>query len=116
MGMILELILLGIVKILPAKLAMPLIAGALLLLGWGTFAWHGHLAAQVNLCNSPSGRFSQLFNGSQTANCGLDSLLSLGTLIVGIGLIVLALVPSGVWVYQLTHPDFDLKGFADEVI
>src|SRR6266568_23277 len=66
------LIVLVIIKILPARVAMPVIAGVLFLLSVGAFAWHSALQTTVTYCNSAQGRFSQLFNGSQTANCGLD--------------------------------------------
>lgn len=110
------LVLFGIVKVLPAKVAMPVIAGIFLVLGIIAFVWHGHLSAAVAFCNSGEGRFSQLLNGSATVDCGLDSLLSLATLIAGVVLVLIALAPTGVWIYQLTHPNFDLKEFADDAL
>lgn len=109
-------VLYGIVKVLPAKAAMPVIAAILVAVGGLSLAWHGSLAAAVDFCQSTRGRFDQLFNGAATTNCGIDNLLAIATLIVGIGLIVLALIPAAVWIYQLTHPNFDLKEFADDAI
>lgn len=113
---IIGLIVLGIIKVLPARAAMPVITVIVLAVAIGSLAWHSSLSAAVDFCNSGRGRFSQLLNGSQTVDCGMDSLLSLVTLIAGIALIVVALLPAAVWIYQLTHPEFDLKEFASDAI
>jgi len=110
------LIVLVIIKILPQRVAMPLIAGVLLLIGWGAFAWRGSLETSIGFCNSAEGRLSQVFNGAQTTDCGVDSLLALVALGVGVVSLVLAIIPAGVWIYQLTHPGWDLKKFADDLV
>lgn len=106
----------GIVKVFPEKVAMLVTGAGALIVGLLFWKWHEHFKAQIAYCNSFEGRMGQFSNGSAVANCGGDTIMSVIVMLIALFFWFWMIVAVGVWIYQLTHPEFSLKAAIEDAV